>query len=58
MITRYAVYDAATGGLIRWGDCLDSDVERQALRPGEAARRLPGDFDPDNIPTLEELDAQ
>lgn len=57
MIAHYAVFLTATGELVRWGDCEASVVERQAMFPGETARRLPGPPDPDTPLTLQSLEA-
>ncbi|MFN3573624.1 MAG: hypothetical protein ACK4TR_08865 [Phenylobacterium sp.] len=57
MNPRYIVFDEATGSAIRWGDCPAADLERQAFHPGEVVRRIDGDIDPLNIPTLSDVDA-
>jgi hypothetical protein len=59
MNAYYAVFMTATGELVRWGDCLASDVERQALFPGEIALPIEGPPDP-SLPelTLQSLSAQ
>lgn len=56
MTIPYAVFEAASGAVIRWGVCPAGDLPHQAVSGDQVARQLPEPVDPAHPPTLQQIE--